>query len=180
MIKINLLPIEKREREKTVKQNLGLLIVTLGIFVILLILIIVLLGVNATLKAQISAKDSSIASTKSSLEAYKDIQNQVIFIKDRLEATDKVPDSKTNLPAVLKSLAKNCPSTIILTSFQVNSKIKPTAKITGFTPSRFDAAKFRQALEDSKTFTDVILESSKKFGKDNIELVDFIITANLK
>jgi Tfp pilus assembly protein PilN len=180
MIKINLLPIEKRQKEKNAKQNLGLLLIVIGIFIILLLIIIVLLALDSTLKTQISAKDTEISSTKTSLSAYKDTQDKVIFIKDRLSAISQVPDSKRDWSKILNTLATNCPASVTLSSFQTNTATKPNVKIMGFAASRLEAAKFRQSLEDSKAFTDVVLESSKKTTEDNKELVDFTITANLK
>lgn len=180
MIKINLLPIEKRQKEKNAKQNLGLLLIVIGVFIILLLIIVVLLALNSTLKAQISAKDSAISTTKTSLTAYKDTQDKVIFIKDRLSAISQVPSSKTDWPKILGTLSATCPASVTLTSLQANTANLPNIKLTGFASSRLEAAKFRQALEDNGVYSNVVLESSKKTTEDNKELIDFTITANLK
>jgi len=180
MIKINLLSTEQKEKELAAKQNWGLSIVVLGAFIILTIVVVVLLAVNSTLKAQIDEKSANITGLKSSLDSYTGIKKEILFIKDRLGELDSFTARKTDWSKILASLSAHAPNTVTLTSFDIDTKKSPSIKIMGYARDRSDVIKFRSELENTNVFENVNFQSSSKITKDNIELTDFVLTADLK
>ncbi|OGD65351.1 hypothetical protein A3F08_02130 [Candidatus Berkelbacteria bacterium RIFCSPHIGHO2_12_FULL_36_9] len=180
MIKINLLPMERKEKTKTAKQNLGFLIIVLSIFIILGIILVVLIAVNYTIKTSYEGTQNNIKSTKETLKTFSDIKDEILFIKDRLRETDNLKNKKTSWSNQLQDLAGSTPSTIRLTNFIINTSSKPEIKISGLTQTRSDIIKFKEQLETTNNFKDVLFESSKKITVEEKEYFDFTLLASIE
>jgi len=180
MIKINLLPIERKEREHAAKQNLGFLIVIISIFVILAILIMVLFAANYTLKLQISSVQGSIENTMASMNSTIELKNRVLFIKDRAAEMSKMQNKNIVWSKLLADITRATPDLVTLTNLAFDTKKTPNIQITGLTLSRSDAVIFQSELEKITTIENIIFKSSKEITSDDITSTDFILTADLK
>lgn len=184
MININLLPAEKKERTKVVKQNLGFLIFCLSVLIVLAILVMVLLAVRYTLRSNLEGIQNNIESSESALGAYQETKEKILFTKDRLQDLDHLESKKTTWSQNLQSLAQVIPESIELTDFSINTKEIKDEKlpiiISGRTPSRQEAIRFKEQLEVSPFFKDVVFESSKKIIEEGKEYITFTLKASLE
>jgi len=179
MIKINLLPIEKKEKEKIAKQNLGFLIVMLSMFIIIAVVIILLITYNSNIKTQTSDIENNIKNIESSNSSFQEIKEQVSLIKDRIGEM-KNSENQVIFSDVLDTLSKNTPETIILTDFSYTIKNNSNLKISGNSATQTDVIKYKEQLENSGSFENVNFESGKKETVNDKEVINFNITANLK
>ena len=179
MIKINLLPIEKKEKEKIAKQNLGFLIVMLSMFIIIAVVIILLITYNSNIKTQTSDIENNIKNIESSNSSFQEIKEQVSLIKDRIGEM-KNSENQVIFSDVLDTLSKNTPETITLADFSYTIKNNSNLKISGNSATQTDVIKYKEQLENTGIFENVNFESGKKETVNDKEVINFNITANLK
>jgi type IV pilus assembly protein PilN len=179
MIEINLLP----HREARRKAELRQMLVTCGLAVSSLLLGIYL--ADNTVRNQRTLAKASIQQLQSDLARYKPQQAQVAqFKKTRTELKEKIAviegldAARTGPVRVLEEVGAQTPPRLWLTRLRTDE-----GKITleGASLDNTVVADFLRNLNDSERFYNVDLDSTESgHAIDGVELVNFVITADLR
>jgi len=90
MIKINLLPLDKRKTERTPLKGVGLMIADAAIGAVVVILIVIHIIWNGNLAAEIEAKKKTVASLANDVKEHDKLVAEVTQKKNEMNDLDKV------------------------------------------------------------------------------------------
>jgi type IV pilus assembly protein PilN len=177
MIRINLLPVRKTQKTKSVQQQL---LVGLGIVITAIIASIVW---TAAVSSTAEAKRQKVAEKSQELKQLDKIIGEVNEftakkeeLEEKLKVIEDLRKSKTGPVKALDDLATEIPNRVWLTMI---SEKAGSVTIEGSAIDPEDVSAFMKSLQKSRYFSGVVLAFSKAKRKGEITLYDFKITARV-
>ena len=175
MIRINLLPFRVARKKENVRRQISIFLLSF------LFVSLVMIYFNINLNNKILNLNAKIKKTKNEFVQYDKINREIKIIKKKLEALKK----KTN---VIKNLDMSRKEAVFLLNVMTETVIEKkmwlamlkteerTVKINGVALDNTTVADFMTRLENSRLFSRVALENTKKYQSEkNINLKNFEI-----
>lgn len=163
---INLIP-PKLKKEKEYKKIVGVCVSSL--FVLFLVCLIV----TATIMADnfFQSKDrislnQKIDQQKRLIKTYSEIEAQINQTNQKLSNLDNLNNGRVLWSEVISELARSTPGAVQIKNLVSNAESKKLT-MTGTAKERRDIAKFKEKLENSSAFTDVVFTSSSHNAETN-------------
>jgi len=177
MIRINLLPIRKTQKTKSVQQQL---LVAVGIVITTIIASIVW---TAAVSSQAEEKKQKVAEKTQELKQLDKIIGEVNEftakkeeLEEKLEVIENLRKSKTGPVKALDDLASEIPNRVWLGEI---NETDGSVTIKGSAIDPEDVSAFMKALQRSQFYSQVDLTFSKARREGNITLYDFEVMARV-
>lgn len=156
---INLLPNELKQG-KVLGKRIG----HFNLYLILAIFLVLLLWLmadfyNAYLIEKMTAFDSESESIQGELRRYAEVENKIKNINTKLDKIDKADQTRVLWSNVLTELAKSAPALVSISSLSLESA-KNSISLNGEAETRREIAKFKEKLESSSYFENVVFSTS--------------------
>jgi len=177
MIRINLLPIRKTQKTKSVQQQL---LVAVGVIITTIIASIIW---TATVSSTAEEKKQRVAEKNQELKQLDKIIGEVNEftakkeeLEEKLKVIEDLRKSKTGPVKALDDLATEIPNRVWLTD--INEK-GGSVTLVGSAIDPEDVSAFMKSLQKSKYFTGVVLTFSKSKPKDGVTIYEFEIRCSV-
>lgn len=171
MINLNLLPPEIKQKLKKSKQSASIFGICLVVIIAFSTMNFLLYEYRVTfLKTQLDTLKNDIVNANKSLKNYNDLQKKALFLNDRAQVVTTIQSSHAAWSPVLQDMINDAPSNVQFIALTADPEKIPNFTLQGTTVSERDAIKFKDKLESSSFFKDVVFKSSttsKKEGADN-------------
>ncbi|MFO7964932.1 MAG: PilN domain-containing protein [Desulfobacterales bacterium] len=177
MIRINLLPFRAARKKENIRRQIS--IFSLSLVLILLALFLI----NSLLAGKINALNEQIRQTKSEIEKYAKINDEIQRIKSEIAILKKkikvIKDLEANRTEPVKLLDAMTglvvPNRMWFTDFE---SMGPNVHITGIALDNQTVADFMVRLENSNLFDVVNLNTLKHVKYQQIDMKSYHITCN--
>jgi type IV pilus assembly protein PilN len=177
MIRINLLPFRAARKKENVRRQFSVFLLSLVLIVVALILI------QTILAGKIDRLNDQITYTKSEIEKYAKINEEIQVIKKKIEVLNKKIEVIKNLEANRTEPVKLLDAMTGLTVanrmwFTDFSSKDGTVTIDGIALDNKTVADFMTRLEKSNLFSVVNLKTLKQTAFQQIDMKTFSINCN--
>ncbi|MEK7461230.1 MAG: hypothetical protein AAB647_03400 [Patescibacteria group bacterium] len=176
----NLLPEDRQDTIKRGKSNHKLLKVAILLLATTGALLLVAKTWEAGLVEQHQLATTELYQLETNLEPFISLRTEVARILDRLTTIDQLEQNRFLWTDHVVALAAATPSTVQIIA------VTPTLKdnqlifsLTGQATTRADIVRFKQALETTKLFTDLLIENSQITESTTASPVSFTLTGSL-
>ncbi len=186
MIRINLLPVRAAKKKETLRQQIIIAALSLGV----ILAAIGYLGVSISNKItevekKITAINKEIIKLKKEETYSKDIERKKKAVEAKLKVIDDLDKKKSGPVHLMDELTKSIPfepTAELPKKIQINSLKEKggTLELKGIALDNEIIASFMTNLENSPYFKNVNLGSSKGVEKQKIKVKDFTITCQLE
>jgi len=160
MININLLPPELKLRRIEAKRNASLISVCIVLTIIVLAIGIIGRSFEATIKDNLLVAKTEIEKNTSHLDEYKELQELALLINDRALATDEINETRVIWSQVIQELANCAPADVQFNNLTAKADKSPNFILQGNTTTEREIIKFKEKLENSLVFKNVVFKSS--------------------
>lgn len=154
---VNLIP-PQLKKEKETRKTSGVVFAFLNIIlVVLLIVTATCIAANFYYKKDIAKIRTQIDEQKVVLSKFSDLKAEVATVNSKLDIISSIDSSRVLWSNIISEIGRCTP-----TEVQIKTLTSSDQKITlsGFAATRRDIAKFKEKLESSKNFKNVIFTSS--------------------
>lgn len=161
---INLIPPELK-REKDFRKTAGIFYLFINIILVVLIIVTATcVTANYYYKKDLSEIKNQINEQKVTLSKFSDLKSEVSTVNLKLDIINNIDSTRIIWSNIIAELGRCTPIEVqIKTLTSKDSKIS----ITGNAATRRDIAKFKEKLESSKNFKNVIFTSSSLNQESN-------------
>jgi len=178
MIKVNLLPVKKRKKQKPVPVFIISMIgITLAAAAILAYLIFFFNARVTERQAKVRDNEAKISELKRKLKDVEDYEKRNAMFQKRKEIIETLGKNKSLPVKILDEISKLLSPGVWLTSMDVKGD-NISLNCTAFSNS--DVVNFVDSLKNSKLFADVYLVESVQAQKEGSSLYNFKLTFKVK
>lgn len=173
MIRINLLPVRKTQKTKSVQQQL---LVAVGIILTTIIASIVWTAAVSSAaeekKQRVAEKDRELQQLDKIIGEVNEFTAKKEELEEKLQVIENLRKSKTGPVKALDDLATEIPNRVWLDSIKEKSG---TVVIQGSAIDPEDVSAFMKSLQKSRYFSGVDLSYSKSKPKEGVTIYEFEI-----
>ena len=178
MIKVNLLLVKKKKKQKPVPTFLiSMVFITLATGAILAYLMFFFSGRVSERQAKVRENEAKIAELKQKIKDVEDFEKRNANFQKRKEIIETLGKNKTLPVKILDEISKLLPVGVWLTSMEVKGD-NINLSCTAFTNT--DVVNYVDNLKNSKFFTDIYLQESVQAQAAGISLYNFRLTYKVK
>jgi len=174
---INLIPPQLKADKATRKINHYVSLILMMILLIVLAITAVIYLQNYTLKSDARDLETKINERKGSLVKYTDLQKKIDSANAKLALLKDINTDKYLWSVIIKDLGASTPTVVSIKSLTIGGDTKAIS-LTGTAETRRDIAKFKEKMEQSKYFQNVVFPSSSLNGEASD--YSFSLTAELE
>jgi len=178
MIRINLLPIKNKRKQRTAVVQLAAFAAAIGIAVLLAIVAIWYFGSEVSEReAQLDANKVAIKRLEDDVGQVQKAEDQRKQLKQQIAVIDELKlGNKLGPVRVLDALSNNIPKRVWLDSI-VEKSGSVTLQGTGL--ENADVSEFMRQLQKNRFFRDVSLDLTKASSESGVEIFRFTILATV-
>ncbi len=185
MIKINLLPVRAAKKKETLRQQIIIAALFLGVVLAAILYLEASISSKITkVEVKIAALNKEIIELKKEEKYSEEIKRKKKTVESKLNIIDELDKKKSGPVHLMDELSKSIPfeegaelpKKIQLTSLKEKGG---TLELKGFALDNETIAGFMTNLESSPYFKNINLGSSKAVKKQKIKVKDFTITCQL-
>ncbi len=185
MIKINLLPVRAAKKKETLRQQIIIAALFLGVVLAAILYLEASISSKITkVEVKIAALNKEITELKKEEKYSEEIKLKKKTVESKLNIIDELDKKKSGPVHLMDELSKSIPfeegaelpKKIQLTSLKEKGG---TLELKGFALDNETIAGFMTNLESSPYFKNINLGSSKAVKKQKIKVKDFTITCQL-
>jgi len=185
MIKINLLPVRAAKKKETLRQQIIIAALFLGVVLAAILYLEASISSKITkVEVKIAALNKEITELKKEEKYSEEIKLKKKTVESKLNIIDELDKKKSGPVHLMDELSKSIPfeegaelpKKIQLTSLKEKGG---TLELKGFALDNETIASFMTNLENSPYFKNINLGSSKAVKKQKIKVKDFTITCQL-
>lgn len=178
MIKVNLLPVKKRKKQKPVPTFLiSMVFITLVAGAILAYLVFFFSGRVSDRQTKVRENEAKITELKKKIKDVEDYEKRNAVFQQRKEIIEKLGKNKTLPVKILDEINALLPPGVWLTSMEVKGD-NLNLGCTAFTNT--DVVNYVDNLKNSKLFTDIYLQESVQAQAAGFTLYNFRLTFKVK
>ena len=178
MIKVNLLPVKKRKKQKPLPTfMISMLLVTLIAGAILAYLVFFFSGRVSERQATVRDNEAKIAELKQKIKDVEDFEKRNADFQKRKEIIEQLGKNKTLPVKILDEINKLLPPGVWLVSMDVAGD-NVNLSCTAFTNT--DVVNYVDNLKLSKLFADIYLQESVQAQVSGYSLYNFRLTFKVK
>lgn len=190
MVKVNLLPPEKRTKKQIIKENIIAIILSIVALVIITVFSLFLLIFENSLQERIKSVSLDIEKQKEENNKYKEVENIVSNLNKNIERIKNFQKQNPKWSEILNEIRNRMPSNITLEDIGVSSQSSASGQnkeknkeivmitIKGLSVDQYSIMKFREALVGFSLFDYVDFESSS--WQQEKSKYEFIIKIKLR
>lgn len=181
MLNLNLLPPEIKTKVKKSKQSasvFGICLVAIIAFIVLNFLLVEYR--TSLLQTQLDTYKTDIANINKGMKDFEDLQKKALFLNDRAQIVGTIQSSQPAWSPVLQDMINDAPSNVQFVSLTADPAKAPNFVLQGKTDSERDAIKFKDKLENSSYFKDVVFKSSTSSNSETDNKLTFTLEFNLE
>jgi len=179
MIKVNLLPVKRKKKQKPLPAFLiASVLITVIICVIMAYLAFFFSTKLSEKKNQFAANERKIAELKDQIKAVEDFEQRNKMFKDRNDVIEQLGKNKSVPVKILSEIASLVPKGIWLQNMSVSGTNNISMDGYGFT--NLEIVSYVENLKASQLFTEVYLQESKSMEKEKISVYMFKLTCRTK
>ena len=174
---INLIP-PKLKKEKQYRKMIGVGFSFLSaILAVFLIVTATFVAANFYYKNDLARIKSKVSDQEQQLKKYSDLEKEVASINTKLGVINQIDLERPIWSNIIAEMAKSTPVAVQIRTLNASKDTKKIS-LTGTAATRRDIAKFKDKLESSKNFQNIIFASSSLDEKTNN--YSFSITCELE
>ncbi len=178
MIKVNLLSLKKRKKQKPVPAFLiSMVFITLAAGVILAYLVFFFRGQVTERQTRVKNNEATIEELKRKIKDVEDFEKRNAVFQQRKEIIETLGKNKALPVKILDEMNALLPEGVWLTSMNVTGG-NVSLSCTAFTNT--DVVNYVDNLKNSKLFTDVYLQESVQAQTAGYTLYNFRLTFKVK
>ena len=178
MIKVNLLPVKKRKKQKPLPTfMISMVLVTLVAGIILAYLVFFFSGRLSEKKANVRENEAKITELKQKIKDVEDFEKRNAVFQKRKEIIEQLGKNKTLPVKILDEINALLPPGVWLVSMDVVGD-NVTLSCTAFTNT--DVVNYVDNLKLSKLFADIYLQESVQAQASGYSLYNFRLTFKVK
>lgn len=178
MIKVNLLPVKKRKKQKPLPSFLiSMVFITLASGAILAYLVFFFSGQVSERQAKVRNNEATIEELKRKIKDVQDFEKRNAVFQQRKEIIETLGKNKTLPVKILDEINALLPPGVWLTSMDVKGD-NLNLSCTAFTNT--DVVNYVDNLKNSKLFTDIYLQESVQAQAAGFTLYNFRLTFKVK
>jgi len=178
MIKVNLLPVKKRKKQKPLPTfMISMVLVTLVAGIVLAYLVFYFSGRVTEKKAKVRDNEAKIAELKLKIKDVEDFEKRNADFQKRKEIIEQLGKNKTLPVKILDEINTRLPAGVWLISMDVAGD-KVNLSCTAFTNT--DVVNFVDNLKLSKLFAEIYLLESVQTQASGYSLYNFRLTFKVK
>ena len=178
MIRVNLLPVKKRKKQKPLPAfMISMVFVTLIVGAILAYLVFFFSGRLAERQATVRNNETKIAELKQKIKDVEDFEKRNADFQKRKEIIEQLGKNKTLPVKILDEINKLLPPGVWLVSMDVAGD-NVNLSCTAFTNT--DVVNYVDNLKLSKLFADVYLQESVQVQASGYPIYNFRLTFKVK
>jgi type IV pilus assembly protein PilN len=179
MIKVNLLPIKRKKKQKPLPAFLIATVIVTFIICIVMAYLAFFFGTKLSEKKnRFAANERKIAELKEQIKAVDEFEQRNKMFKDRNDVIEQLGKNKSVPVRILSEIASLIPKGIWLHSMSVIGTNNISMDGYGFTNSEIVA--YVENLKASPLFTEVYLQESKSMEMAKISVYMFKLTCKTK
>lgn len=157
---INLIP-PKLKKEKEINKISRLFFAAFFIVnAIIAIGAIGLMSLNQLSQMELESSNNKIAEQEKLLASLEETSKKVESMNQKLEDINKINKEKTSWSQIITEIAKDTPEKLQIKSLSATNNNNSKINLTGSASSRRDIALFKEKLENSNYFENVIFSTS--------------------
>lgn len=186
MIRINLLPVRAAKKKETLRQQIIVAALSLGVVLAAMGYLGVSISNKITkVEEKIAAINKEISELKKAEKYSEDIKRKKKAVEAKLNVIEELDKKKSGPVHLMDELTKSIPfepTAELPKKIQINSLKEKggTLELKGLALNNEIIASFMTNLENSPYFMNVNLGSSKAVEKQKIRVKDFTITCQLE
>ena len=180
IVTINLLPPELKLKRIQSKQNAHIFSLCFIAISIVILICLALFSYMTTLKYNLQSVKDSIASAKTQIARYQDLEKDVDQIAQAIDYTRTLDAQSFDWNNFFSQFSSLVPQNVQVTSFQVAAGSSSTLDLAGQSSSRREALKLYEKLKISPLFSKVTLLSLAKSETDKKTQIIFTINAEVR
>ena len=178
MIKVNLLSLKKRKKQKPLPTfMISMVLVTLVAGAVLAYLVFFFSGRVSERRAKVKDNEAKITELKQKIKDVQDFEKRNADFQKRKEIIEQLGKNKTLPVKILDEINKLLPSGVWLVSMDVAGN-NVNLSCTAFTNT--DVVNYVDNLKLSKLFTDIYLQESVQTQASGFSLYNFRLTFKVK
>ena len=178
MIKVNLLPLKKKKKQKPLPAFLiSMVLITLVACAILAYLVFYFRGQVSQRQATVVANTARIEELKRKIKDVEDYEKRNTTFQQRKEIIETLGKNKTLPVKILDEIGKLLPSGVWLTSMEVKGE---SINLSCTTFTNADVVNYVDNLKNSTLFTEVYLQESVQAKIKDLSLYNFKLTFKVK
>jgi len=160
MIRINLLPLRASKKKETIRQQISILVLSVGgVLVVGLCLYFLLLSKISAATSQVEASESELKALKTKIGAIDNIKKLQAEVKKKLDVLSQLRREKSGPASRLAALSDAVPERLWLTKYTESAN---SVSISGFALNEELIALFMRNLQNSGSFSNVELQVSEQ------------------
>lgn len=178
MIKVNLLPVKKKRKQKPLPAfAISMILITLVVGAILAWLVFFFSGRVSEKQALVQSNETKIAELKRKIKDVEDYEKRNADFQKRKEIIEQLGKNKSLPVKILDEISALLPPGVWLTSLDVTGG-NINLSCTAFTNT--DVVNYVDKLKNSKLFTDVYLQESVQAQAAGFSLYNFKLIFKVK
>jgi len=177
---INLLPKELKEEKRQRKFVAQLFSFCLSLLFIFILWIAGLEAANQILAINLKTSESQIQQERKELEQMKTLEEKAKLLNETLKVVDDLTKQQVAWSQIIKDFSASVPASVQVNNLSLNSKNSPNFSLSGKAASFRDILEFKEKLEASPNFKDVVFTSSNKAEGQGQSGYGFNLTFNLE
>lgn len=179
MMGINLLPKELKEERQKARTSSKVFLVCFSILIIFLLGIATLEAANQILTLNLATYQNQVQLEENEIAKFSDIEEKTKKLNENLAILDELKKGQASWSNLLKEIAVSTPAGLQIGNLTMNTKKTPNFNASGSANSYREIIKFKEKLESSNSFKEVVLTSASKMGTDK-EVYSFNLNFNLE
>jgi len=178
MIRINLLPLRASRKKETIRQQISILVLSLGGVLIIGVVLYALMGAKiSTATTQIDSSENEIKALKAKIGAIDNIKKLQAEVKKKLDVLSQLRSEKSGPASRLAALSDAVPEKLWLTKYAESGN---SVSVSGYALNEELIAVFMKNLQASNAFSNVELQVSEQSGSGGEMAKRFDISFQLK
>lgn len=178
MIKVNLLLVKKKKKQKPVQTFLiSTIFITLATVAILAYLVFFFSGLVSERQAKVRDNEVKIAELKQRLKDVEDYEKHNANFQKQKEIIETLSKNKAQPVKILDETSKLLPVGVWLTSMEIKGDI---INLGGTAFTNTDVVNYVDNLKKSQFFADIYLQESVQVQAEGISIYNFKLTYKVK
>jgi len=177
---INLLPKELKEEKRQRQFIAQLFSFCLSLLFIFILWIVGIEAANQILAINLKTSESQIQQEGKELERMKTLEEKAKLLNETLKVVDDLTKQQVAWSQIIKDFSASVPASVQINNLSLNSKKSPNFSLSGKAASFRDILEFKEKLEASPNFKDIIFTSSNKVEGQGQSGYSFNLTFNLE
>ena len=178
MIKVNLLPVKRKKKQKPLPSFIVItILITVVVCIIMAYLTFFFNSRHAAKKDQVAANEKKITELKAMIKAVEDFEKRNKTFKERNDIIEQLSKNKSLPVKIMNEFSTLLPNGVWLQNMSVSAG---SISLDGYAFTNSDIVSYVDNIKNSPMFHEVYLQESKSVEVEKAALYMFKLTCKLK